>query len=154
MTAKQKDALGCLFERYGRQQEDVNQTVNIYLMDPQTVQEMDRLQRQDQSAAQSIERLSELLEGLEAYRIACAERYAYLATAPTVPGVRLKRERDYRGNKVFYVLTTFRRDLNTGGEVVEARTSYPGAQRWEAIAAYREYVKDHPGILAEMDIKK
>ena len=48
MTPKQKDALGRLFERYGRKQEDVNQTVNIYLMDPQTVQEMDRLQRQDQ----------------------------------------------------------------------------------------------------------
>lgn len=152
MTPKQKDALGRLFERYGRQQEDVNQTVSLYLMDPQTVQEMDRLQRQDQSAAQYIERLSEILEGLEAYRIACAERYAYLATAPTVPGVRLKRERDYRGNKVFYVLSTFRRDLNTGAVVVETRESYPGAKRWEAIAAYRDYVKSHPGIVAEMCI--
>ncbi len=153
MTEKQKAALDRLFERYGRKQEEVNQTVNIYLMAPETVQEMDRLQRQDQSAAQYIERLTELLEGLEAYRIACAERYAYLATAPTVPGVRLKRERDYRGNKVFYVLSTFRRDLNTGAEVVETRESYPGAKRWEAIAAYREYVKSHPGIVAEMCIK-
>lgn len=153
MTEKQKAALDRLFERYGRKQEDVNHTVNIYLMDPHTVQEMDRLQRQDQSAAQYIERLTELLEGLEAYRIACAERYAYLATAPTVPGVRLKRERDYRGNKVVYVLSTFRRDLNTGAEVVETRESYPGAKRWEAIAAYREYVKSHPGIVAEMCIK-
>ncbi len=152
MTEKQKAALDHLFERYGRKQEDVNQTVSLYLMDPQTVQEMDRLQRQDQSAAQYIERLTELLEGLEAYRIACAERYAYLATAPTVPGVRLKRERDYRGNKVFYVLTTFRRDLNTGAEVVETSEKYPGAKRWEAIAAYRDYVKSHPGIVAEMCI--
>lgn len=153
MTDKQKAALDRLFERYGRKQEDVNQTVSIYLMDPQTVQEMDRLQRQDQSAAQYIERLTVLLDGLEAYRIACAERYAYLATAPTVPGVRLKRERDYRGNKVVYILTTFRRDLNTGAEVVETRESYPGSKRWEAIAAYREYVKSHPGIVAEMCIK-
>lgn len=152
MTPKQKAALDRLFERYGRKQEDVNQTVSLYLMDPQTVQEMDRLQRQDQSAAQYIERLTELLEGLEAYRIACAERYAYLATAPTVPGVRLKRERDYRGNKVFYVLTTFRRDLNTGAEVVETSEKYQGAKRWEAIAAYRDYVKSHPGIVAEMCI--
>lgn len=153
MTPKQKDALGRLFERYGRKQEDVNQTVNIYLMGPQTVQEMDRLQRQDQSAAQYIERLTELLEGLEAYRIACAERYAYLSTAPTFPGIRLLRQRDYYNNKVFYILATFRKNLETGDILPGESRKYEGKQRWEAIRAYKEYIRQHPGVIAETNIE-
>lgn len=153
MTTENNDALSNLFTRYGSQSKDAEIRISDFLIRPDALDELDRVQYYDKSAAETIKRLQYHIELLTAYRLSLAERYNYLATSPTIPVVRLKRHRNYDG-KVFYYLQTFRRNINDSREVMEESKKYTGTERHRAIADYKAYLKSHPGIIAEMDIAK
>lgn len=153
MTQEQQAALDQLFTRYGSRQQEAQQTVNIYLTDAAKLFDLDRVARAEQDAQKQIARLQELIAGLEAFRLACAERYAYLSTAPTLPGIHLLRRKNYYNNKVFYILATFRQNPETGDILPGESRRYEGKQRWEAIKAYKEYIRQHPGVIAETNIE-
>lgn len=114
----------------------------------------DRITMYDRSAADLIRECEEAIEQLKAYRATLTERYNHLATAPTVPVVKLTRRRSYYDKLVYFDLVTARRFIDDCTDVEESRQTFPGRERKQAIAAYREYVKAHPGIIAEMDIEK
>ena len=153
MTSEQNKALKDLFSRYGHPSTEADIRITGYLLHPGDLDTTVRVKDYDQSAERIIQELEAKVQQLKVYRIALAERYNYLATAPTVPVVRLTRQKTYEG-RVFYYLTTYERNLLDGKEVKTSTTTFPGKERHKAIAAYNDYIKAHPGITAEMDIEK
>ena len=154
MTEHDNDILDTLFSRYGRSADDAEIRLYGFLRRPAALDDVKQIMMYDKSAASLIDDCRRTIEQMTAYRKALQERYNYLASAPTVPVVRLTRRRDSYTNKVFYDLTLFRRYIDTGKETRESNTVYPGTERSKAISDYKAYLKDHPGIIAEMDIKK
>lgn len=153
MTPDQDKAMKDLFSRYGHPSTEADIRISGYLLRPDQLDTTARVKDYDKSAERIIQELEEKIQQLKAYRIALAERYNYLATAPTVPVVRLIRQKTYQG-RVFYYLTTYERNLLDGKEVKTSTTTFPGKERHKAIAAYNDYIKAHPGIAAEIDIEK
>lgn len=153
MTPEQNEVMLELFQRYGSPSTEADIRINGYLLHPDQLDTVDRVQGYDQSAERIIQELEAKIQQLKVYRIALAERYNYLATAPTVPVVRLTRRKTYEG-KVYYGLMTYSRNLLDGREVKTSTTTFPGKERRKAIEAYNDYVKAHPGITAEMDFEK
>lgn len=153
MTPDQDKALKDLFSRYGHPSTEADIRISGYLLRPDQLDTIARVKDYDQTAERTIQELEEKIQQLKAYRIALAERYNYLATAPTVPVVRLTRRKTYEG-KVFYYLEVYSRNLLDGKEVKTSTTTFPGKERHKAIAAYNDYIKAHPGIAAEIDIEK
>ena len=153
MTPDQDKALKVLFSRYGHPSTEADIRISWYLLRPDQLDTTARVKDYDQTAESTIQELEKKIRQLKAYRIALAERYNYLSTAPTVPVVRLIRQKTYQG-KVFYYLEIYSRNLLDGKEVKTSSTTFPGKERHKAITAYNAYVKAHPGITAEMDIEK
>ena len=153
MTPDQDKALKDLFSRYGHPSTEADIRISGYLLRPDQLDTTARVKDYDKSAERIIQELEEKIQQLKAYRIALAERYNYLDTAPTVPVVRLIRQKTYQC-RVFYYLTTYERNLLDGKEVKTSTTTFPGKERHKAIAAYNDYIKAHPGIAAEIDIEK
>ena len=153
MTPDQDKALKGLFSRYGHPSTEADIRISGYLLNPDDLDTTARVKDYDQTAERTIQELEKKIRQLKAYRIALAERYNYLATAPTVPVVRLIRQKTYQG-KVFYYLEVYSRNLLDGKEVKTNSTTFPGKERHKAITAYNDYVQAHPGIAAEMDIGK
>lgn len=154
MTDENKSLLAEMFQRYGQPSDEANIELRDYFIKAESINEAERIQRYDESAARLIQRCEETISRLAAYRVSLAERYSYLATAPCIPVVRLERERNSYSGKVYYFLLTLRRFLEDGTEVEESRKKYPGTERWKAVSDFKAYVKAHPGITAEMDIEK
>lgn len=138
------------YSRYGRPCDYADYTVNILVHRPGSMYDPERLLWEDENAARTIDELEGYLQQLKQHRQAIAERYQELATSPTVPVIRLERA---RRDKVKFYLREFRQYAD--GKRLEISTKiYSGKQRHEAIAAYKAYVKSHPGIVAELDIEK
>ena len=137
------------YSRYGSSCNEHNETIYIYATRPGSIYDPALLEREDQHAVRTIAELEALLAELKAHRQAVAERYQELATAPTAPVVRLERKEQLAG--IRYYLTTYRQYLD-GGRVVVDRTTYHGKERHKAIAAFKEIVRSHPGIIAEKAI--
>lgn len=121
---------------------------------PEVIDKPESAAYMDEAAGELIKDCERTISQLSAYRAALAERYAYLTTAPTVPFVKLTRRRNCYDGLVYYYLTTGRRYIDTGAEMQESETKYPGRERRQAIADYNAYVKAHPGIDAVMNIAK
>lgn len=154
MAIDNKALLSELFQRYGSPSDEAQFQINGYFRKAESINEPAYVQREDESAARLIGELQYKIDQLNAYRLSLAERYNFLATAPTVPIVRLLRERDYYGKKVYYYLCILHRFVDSGIEVEESRRKYSGTERSSAIKDFRAYEKAHPGIIAEMDIEK
>lgn len=153
MTKEQEQILSGFFTRFGSPSTNAEIRVIRCFQKPETLDELERVERDDHYAEETIKELEDRIRQLSTYRIALAERYNYLATAPSVPVVRLNRQKNYDG-KVFYYLTTHSKNLLDGHEVQTSCKKYSGAERHTAIADYKQYVKSHPGIIAEMNIQK
>ena len=153
MTPEQNGAMQELFQCYGVPSTEADIRITGYLLHPGDLDTTARVKDCDQSAECIIQELEAKVQQLKVYRIALAERYSYLATAPTAPVVRLTRRKAYEG-KVYYDLITYSRNLLDGKEVKTSSTTFPGKERRKAIAVYNDYVKAHPGITAEIDIEK
>ena len=92
---------------------------------------------------------------LKAYRIAIAERYNYLATAPTTPVIEIKRHKGYSGNsKVFYYIYHYSRDLNDNKDILTSTLTFPGTERKKAFEYFNNYVASHPGIITIQNTDK
>ena len=154
MTAEQKELIDRTFTAYGTRRKDADLSIRVYLTDPESITSLDTIARYDKAAGEQIKSAHALIDKLTAYRAACAERYSYISTAPTVPVIKLTRQRNYYQKKVYYYLTVYRRDVNTGEEIEVEQTKYPGTQRHEALKDFADYIKSHPGIIAEKDIEK
>lgn len=154
MTAEQQSDIDNLFSGYGSPSKEAEFRITGYYTRADCIDELDQIKRSDERAQRDIEELQSKIRQLSAYRISLAERYNFLATAPTVPIVRLMRHRKSYNGKVFYHLATFSRYLADGHEIQTGCTIYPGTERHKAIDAYKEYIKAHPGIESEMQIEK
>lgn len=154
-----EENVNALFQQYGSPAESVSfyNHFSGYIRRPDLL-ELDEIPDKDRAAAALIAELQETITQLNAYRVELAGRYNALATAPKIPVVKLTRERASSygrdAGKVFYYLTTHERYLTDGHEVRLSSEKYPGTKRHEAIAAFHAYVKEHPGITAEIDIEK
>ena len=93
MTPTQEKDLQDLFMKYGNPSTESDVRMSIYMIHPDALNELDKVLYYDNKAVDAIKEFERKIEQLKAYRIALAERYNYLATAPTQPVVRLKRER-------------------------------------------------------------
>lgn len=156
MTDSDKTLLDELFQRYGSSSQEAVFQITGCFTKADNISKTAYIQTEDKEAAHMIEELLHKIDQLNAYRLSLAERYNVLETAPTIPVVRLSRERNFysEGKKVYYYLYTLRRFIDSGAEVEESRRKYPGTERNAAIKDFRAYVKSHPGIIAEMDIEK
>ena len=154
MTPEETAQLEKLFTRYGSPSKEAEIRIFHYCSRPDQLDSLDFITLQDRAAAETLKALEAAAAQLRAYRTALFERYNQITTAPTVPAVKLLRDKSWRDSKVYYHLIVTRRDTATGHETETARTTYPGTQRHEALAAFAEYVKAHPGIHAEKDIAK
>lgn len=154
MNPEETAQLEKLFTRYGSPSKEAEIRIHHYCTRPDQIDTLDRITWQDRAAAETLKALDAASAQLRAYRAALFERYNQIATAPTIPVVKLLREKHWKDSKVYYHLIVTRRDPATGHETETARTTYPGTKRREALAAFAEYVKAHPGIHAEKDIAK
>lgn len=154
MTADQQSDINNLFSRYGSPSKEAEFRIAGYYTRADCIDELDWIKSSDERVQRDIEELQVKIRQLSAYRISLAERYNFLATAPTVPIVRLIRHRESYSGKVLYRLLTFSRNLADGHEIQTGCTIYPGTERHKAIDAYKEYIKTHPGIESEMQIEK
>ena len=90
---------------------------------------------------------------MKIYRLAIAEQYNKLQTAPVKKIVRLERKKDTYNNLVFYWLLTIDK-YEDGHEEQTSSVKYLGTDRMKAINDFKQYQKEHPGISASMNIKK
>lgn len=124
-----------------------------YFWPPQSIDKLQNIADNDKKAADVIAECQKAIETLTAYRIALAERYNELATAPTVPVIKLIREKRYQHNVKYYIRFCSR-NLDTGKDIETDVKVYEGSERHQAIKDFESYVKDHPGIIAEKSIEK
>lgn len=141
-----------MFMRYGSPAEFIEFTNRISISRPDILDSIDRVLYYDGYAAECMKGLQRSIEKLQLYRIALQRRYNYLVTSPTADVIKLSRKRDGWSNKVFYYLTLCSRNILDGHDVVNSTKKYEGRQRHIAIADYRQYIKDHPGVIAETTV--
>lgn len=160
MTDKQKELLhemfngGYSFGSWPPRAGDIKTFhIQSYFWPPHTIDKLKEIADSDKKAAATIEECQKAIETLTAYRIALAERYNELATAPTVPVVKLIREKRYQHNVKYYIRFCSR-NLDTGKDIETDVKVYEGSERHQAIKDFEAYVKEHPGIIAEKNIEK
>lgn len=154
MTDEQRTLFEDLFSQYGSVANSCNRTIYVYGQNPETEDSISELAKADKRICDKITELERTIEQLKAYRIAIAERYNYLATAPTTPVVKLKRQKLYYDKHVYYYIEHYSRDLNTNKDTLLESIKYTGTERKKAIEDFENYVSAHPGIISIKDIEK
>ena len=153
MTEEQAKTLHRMFSSdAGNKNGCCEKRIWMYIASPCMITDLTRLKSNDQDVSRRIAELESLIEDLKVVRLAYAERCSQLCSTPSYPVVQLKRKKEWHGN-VHYYLSTFRRYEN-GQETERDTKTFPGSERAAAIQEYKTYVKNHPGIIAEMDIQK
>ncbi len=153
MTQDQKVILDSFFgDNYHCRDGFYSDDIYLYMRAPARVTDADELRERDKSLSRRIAELEDLTARLKVVRLAYAERYSELYSMQSYPVVSLKRQKKYGGN-VYYYFSTFRRYEN-GQETERDTKTFTGSERTAAIQHYKTYVKNHPGIIAELDIQK
>lgn len=134
--------------------EACNKTIYLYAPHPETEDKIEELAKDDKRASDKITELEQYIEQLKAYKVAIAERYNYLATAPTTPVIELKRHKSYYDKHVYYYINHYSRDLNTNKDTLKESIKYSGTERKKAIEDFNNYIALHPGIITIKDIEK
>ena len=127
--------------------------VSGYFQHPDKLTTPERVAYYDRSAAGTIQRMEEYIEALRGYRQALAARYAALASMPYDYRLDLIRRRGWHDKRVTYTVALVR-EYQDGHEEAEESTTYPGAQRREAIKTFEALKKSRPGIACNVDIEK
>ena len=106
-------------------------------------------------ASRYIAEARETIRQMQEYQAQLYARVQLLSIAPWHYELKLTRRRSYTENRVYYDLTLTKvfEDATIKPEEVQ-RTTYPGAERYAAFAAYEAERKAHPGIIAVKDIAK
>ena len=153
MTQDQKAILDSFFnDSYHCRDGLYSDDIYLYMRMPARITDADELRRRDKDLVRRIAELEDLAARLKVVRLAYAERYNELYSTQSYPVVSLKRQKKYGGN-VYYYFSTFRRYEN-GQETERATKTFAGSERAAAIQHYKTYVKNHPGIIAELDMQK
>lgn len=151
---KNKHLLDKLFTRYGYVTKDTSdQKIYIYERHPETLHTEKDILNSFKHAEKELESLEEAMEELKAYRIALAERYNYITTAPTKQKIRLYREKKY-GGKVFYFIQFYTVNLVDGYEDLTEVIRYEGKERKKAIEHFEQLKKEKTGVIFEQDIER
>lgn len=154
MTPTQTITLDELFTRYGHPCDTAEPQIRGFFSSPAAVLNPDEIPKHVKRAEEMIAQCQRMITRMEVYRIALAERFNELQTAPNVPVVRLERYKSSYTGKVTYYLRTFRRYIDSGEQYETSCRTYPGTDRHKALADFANYVKAHPGITAEKEIEK
>ena len=139
-----------LFERSWRGDE-AEVKVYDHLRLPDKLTDLDGVTLYDRSAARAIKEMEEYLEALRGYRQALAARYAALASMPYGYRLDLIRRRGWSDKRVTYTVALVR-EYQDGHEEAEESTTYPGAQRREALKAFEALKRSRPGIACNVDM--
>ena len=130
-------------------------SVRCYLIDPKTIDDLDRAVYWGNSAAQHIKDCEGMINQLKQYQQKIYERVQELETAQYHHRVTLLRENRYYQKRVFYYLIVEKVFDTPGIKPVEIqRTTYSGPERRDALKAFEAYKKSHPGVEAVLDIEK
>lgn len=148
-----KETINNLFRRFGSPSDDASIEIREYLIKPDKIAELNRIREYDKSAAETISKLEKTIEKLKIYRIALQKQYAAIELAPKKEVIKLTRRQDYRTKKVFYYLTEYEKNMNTGAEVMKSNKKYPGTERKQAIADFEQYIKEHKYCIYEKNIE-
>lgn len=137
-----------------RGRNDAEIQVRCYLVNPQKVNDAERLEYWDKSAADHIQQLQQAIEDLTGYRKQIFDRSQTVFTAPYNLKISLKREKRYQ-DKVYYFLTVEKVFVMAKIDpLLIENHKYTGTERAQAIKDYRAALKAHPGVACEMDISK
>ena len=129
--------------------------VRCYVIDPKTIDDLDRAVYWGNSAAQYIKDCEGMINQLKQYQQKIYERVQELETAQFHHRVTLLRENRYCQKRVFYYLIVEKVFDTPGIKPVEIqRTTYSGPERRDALKAFEAYKKSHPGVEAVLDIEK
>ena len=130
-------------------------SVRCYLIDPKTIDDMDRAVYLGNSAAQYIKDCESMIDQLKQYQQQIYERVQQLESAQYHHRVTLLRENRYYQKRVYYYLIVEKVFDTPGIKPVEIqRTTYSGPERRDALKAFEAYKKSHPGVEAVLDIEK
>ena len=130
-------------------------SVRCYLIDPKTIDDLDRAVYWGNSADQYIKDCEGMINQLKQYQQKIYERVQELETAQYHHRVTLLRENRYYQKRVFYYLIVEKVFDTPGIKPVEIqRTTYSGPERRDALKAFEAYKKSHPGVEAVLDIEK
>ena len=138
-----------------RNRSDGELWVRCYLISPDTIDTIERAVYWGNSAAEHIRECEAMVERLKEYQQLIYKRVQELATAPYHHRVSLIRERRFRESKVFYYLIVEKVYDAEGIRPVEiSRANWAGRDRLEALKAFEDYKRSHPGIEAVKDIDR
>lgn len=128
---------------------------SLLLKQPDTINTISDCKHWGAYASRYIAEAQETIRIMQEYQAELYARVQLLSVAPWHYELKLKRRRSYSDNHIFYDLTLTRvfEDATIKPEEIE-RTTYPGADRYAAFAAYEAKRKAYPGIIAEKDIAK
>ena len=130
-------------------------SVRCHLIDPKTIDDLDRAVYWGNSAAQYIKDCEGMINQLKQYQQKIYERVQELESAQYHHRVTLLRENRYYQKRVFYYLIVEKVFDTPGIKPVEIqRTTYSGPERRDALKAFEAYKKSHPGIESVLDIEK
>lgn len=134
---------------------DTELYVRCHLIDPKTIDDLDRAVYWGGNAAHYIAECEGMINQLKKYQQLIYERVQELESAPYHHRVTLLREKRYWQNKAYYHLIVEKVYDCPGIRPVEIqRTNYPGTERRQALKDFADYRKSHPGIEAIKDIEK
>lgn len=134
---------------------DTELYVRCYLIDPKTIDDLDRAVYWGGNAAHYIAECEGMINQLKKYQQMIYERVQELETAPYHHRVTLLRENRYYQKRVYYYLIVEKVFDTPGIKPVEIqRTTYSGPERRDALKAFEAYKKSHPGVEAVLDIEK
>ena len=130
-------------------------SVRCYLIDPKTIDDLDRAVYWGNSAAQYIKDCESMINQLKQYQQKIYERVQELESAQYHYRVTLLRENRYYQKRVFYYLIVEKVFDTPGIKPVEIqRTTYSGPERRDALKSFEAYKKSHPGVEAVLGIEK
>lgn len=114
---------------------------------------MDAISNSFTHVERTLEELEELMDELKTYRVALAERYNYIATAPTRQKIRLQR---YNRECVTYTIHFYTVFLTDGHEEEDYKKCrhYTGKDRREAIKDFGLLKSQYPNAIFEKDIER
>ena len=134
---------------------DTELYVRCHLIDPKTIDDLDRAVYWGGNAAHYIAECEGMINQLKKYQQMIYERVQELETAPYHHRVTLLRENRYYQKRVYYYLIVEKVFDTPGIKPVEIqRTTYSGPERRDALKAFEAYKKSHPGVEAVLDIEK
>lgn len=129
---------------------------HCYIQNPERIVSAELILANDKRAVEEIKAAEKLIQKLKKYRQALFEKYREITASTYHFRLTLIREpARWNGDPVIYSIQLEKVIEMPGAAPVQIiRECYPGKDRYKAIKRYRELLKQHPGIDAEMDIQK